>query len=294
MGPFGRVSAAMITPFTDEGALDTYGARKLATHLVDRGGCDALVVNGTTGESPTTSDGEKLDLLRAVVDAVGDRAHVTTGVGSAHTRHSVELAKASEQAGAHGLLVVTPYYSVPTSEGVVHHLATVADATSLPVLLYDIPSRTGAGSELSAESLRQLAEHPRIQGVKDCAHDLWKTSSVIATGNLATYAGCDEEILPLRALGAQGCVSAVANLAGRVVGALLDSFDAGDHAQARAHQQALLGLLEVMRPMPATVAVKALFEVAGLPGGPVRGPLLPAPPPVTSQLVDAFKQTSLD
>ena len=288
-GPFGRVAATMITPFADNGALDLRGAQMLATHLVDRGGCDALVVNSTTGESPTTSDAEKLALLRAVVAAVGDRAFVTTGVGSADTRHTLELASASEQAGAHGLLVVTPYYSVPTQEAIAHHLSTVADATSLPVLLHDTPGRTGTGTALSAHTLRLLAENPRIQGVKDCAHDLLKSGAVMAETGLAYYAGCDEEILPQRSIGAAGCVSVVANLAGRVVCDLLDAFDASDTARATQRHQALLPLVATMRAVPPAVAVKALFQAAGLPSGPVRGPLLPADPELTGALVDAFK-----
>ncbi|MBU7599690.1 4-hydroxy-tetrahydrodipicolinate synthase [Streptomyces sp. P38-E01] len=291
-GPFGRVAAAMITPFTDSGALDEVGAGRLATHLVDRGGCDALVVNGTTGESPTTTDEEKLTLLRAVVEAVGDRATVTAGVGSASTVHTVALARACEQAGADGLLIVTPYYSRPGPEAVAHHLATVADATSLPVLLYDIPSRTGENTALTADTLRTLAEHPRIAGVKDCAHDLLKTGSVLADTGLAYYAGCDEEILPLRAIGAAGCVSTVAGVAGGLVREMLDAFDAGDLDGARKRHHALAPLVGALQSAPGTVTLKAIHRAAGLPGGPVRGPLLPADETLTAELVAAFRQAN--
>ena len=166
--PFGRRAAAMITPFTAGGALDPEGTARLAVHLVDRGGSDALVLNATTGESPTTTDAEKDAVLRAVLEAVGDRASVIAGVGTSDTRHTVALARAAASAGAHGLLVVTPYYSRPTQEGIVRHLETVADATELPVMLYDIPARTGAGTELTADSLRRLAgasADPRSQGL---------------------------------------------------------------------------------------------------------------------------------
>ncbi|MCK1796498.1 4-hydroxy-tetrahydrodipicolinate synthase [Streptomyces sp. XM4193] len=291
-GPFGRVAAAMITPFTDSGALDEAGAARLATHLVDRGGCDALVVNGTTGESPTTTDEEKLSLLRAVVRAVGDRATITAGVGSASTAHTVALARACEQAGADGLLVVTPYYSRPGREAVAHHLATVADATPLPVLLYDIPSRTGEGTALSADTLRTLAEHPRVAGVKDCAHDLLKTGSVLADTGLAYYAGCDEEILPLRAIGAAGCVSTVAGVAGGLVREMLDAFDAGDLDGARKRHHALAPLVRALQSAPGTVTLKAIHRAAGLPGGPVRGPLLAADETLTAELVAAFRQAN--
>ncbi|MBB1260097.1 4-hydroxy-tetrahydrodipicolinate synthase [Streptomyces alkaliterrae] len=290
-GPFGRLAAAMITPFADDGTLDLAGARRLAAHLVDRGGCDALVVNGTTGESVATSDAEKLALLRAVLAEVGDRARVTAGVGSADTRRTVELARASEDAGAHGLLVVTPYYSRPTPEMVAHHLATVADNTALPVLLYDIPERTGVGTALTPETLRRLAEHPKVAGVKDCSHDLLGAGRTIAETGLALYAGSDEEILPLRAIGAAGAVSTVAHVAGPLLREMLDAFDAGNVGTARERHQALLPLLDAMRAVPGTVAVKALYAAAGLPGGPVRGPLLPAGADVVERLVTALRRT---
>ncbi|WP_326599665.1 4-hydroxy-tetrahydrodipicolinate synthase [Streptomyces sp. NBC_01803] len=289
-GPFGRCAAAMITPFAEDGSLDLPGTQRLAAHLVDRGSCDALVVNGTTGESPTTTDTEKAAVVRAVVEAVGDRASVVAGVGTADTRHTVALARAAETAGAHGLLVVTPYYSRPTQEAIVHHLRTVADGTGLPVMLYDIPARTGTGTALTADSLRLLAGHERIVAVKDCAFDPLKSGLVMADTGLAYYSGSEETNLPLLALGAAGCVSTVANVAGHQVRAALDAFAAGDHGTAARRNAALLPLVNaVMGEVPGTVAVKALFRAAGLPGGPVRGPLLPAGEELTGRLVDALK-----
>src|SRR6476661_1373176 len=141
--PFGRLLTAMVTPFTADGSLDVDGAARLATYLVDEQGNDGLVINGTTGESPTTTDTEKETLIRAVVDAVGDRAHIVAGVGTNDTRHTVELAHAAQKAGAHGLLVVTPYYNKPPQSGVARHFLTVADATDLPIIVYDIPHRAG-------------------------------------------------------------------------------------------------------------------------------------------------------
>src|SRR4051812_47037553 len=140
--PFGRVLTAMVTPFTADGALDLDGAQRLARHLVDAGN-DGLIVNGTTGESPTTSDAEKDRLVRAGVEAVGDTAHVVAGVGTNDTAHSVALARQAESAGAHGLLTVTPYYNKPPQEGLYRHFTAIADATGLPVMLYDIPARSG-------------------------------------------------------------------------------------------------------------------------------------------------------
>ncbi|WP_030988484.1 4-hydroxy-tetrahydrodipicolinate synthase [Streptomyces sp. NRRL S-1813] len=289
--PFGRTAIAMITPFTADGELDTDGAQRLATHLVDDGGCDALVLSGTTGESPTTSDAEKEALVRAVVEAVGDRARITAGVGTSDTRHSVALARNAERAGAHCLLVVTPYYSRPAQEAVAHHLRTVADATGLPVMLYDIPGRTGTA--LTAGTLLRLAAHPRIAGVKDCAYDPLKSAKVLASTGLAYYAGCDEQILPLRALGGSGCVSTAGNAAPRAVRAVLDAFEAGDTAEAARRQLALLPLIEAVTggEHPGTVTAKALLNHLGLPAGPVRGPLLAADAQLTSRLADALRTT---
>ncbi|MFI9079441.1 4-hydroxy-tetrahydrodipicolinate synthase [Streptomyces sioyaensis] len=291
VSPFGRIATAMITPFTADGELDTDGAQQLATHLVDDGGCDALVLSGTTGEAPTTSDAEKEALLRAVVEAVGDRARITAGVGTSDTRHSVALARSAERAGAHGLLVVTPYYSRPTQEAVTQHLRTVADATGLPVMLYDIPGRTGTA--LSAATLLRLAAHPRIAAVKDCGNDLLKSAKVLAATGLAYYAGCDEQILPLRALGGAGCISTAANAAPRAVCAVLDAYDAGNTSEAARRQLALVPLIEAVTgtETPGTVTAKALLNHLGLPAGPVRGPLLAADAPLTSRLVDALRTT---
>src|SRR5215207_4966373 len=161
--PFGRLLTAMVTPFTDDGSLDLDGAVRLAAHLVDEQGNDALVVNGTTGESPTTTEAEKERLIRTVVEAVGDRAKVVAGVGTNDTRHTIELAAAAEKAGAHGLLVVTPYYNKPPQAGLLRHFTAVADATGLPILVYDIPHRTGVA--VATETLVRLAEHERIVGV---------------------------------------------------------------------------------------------------------------------------------
>src|SRR5438067_4903224 len=164
-GPFGRMLTAMITPFAADGALDAEGAARLATYLVDEMRNDGLIISGTTGESPTTTDAEKDRLLRAVIEAVGDRAVIVAGAGTNDTAHSIELARQAERAGADGLLLVTPYYNKPPQSGLVAHFRAVADATGLPVLLYDIPGRTGPA--IAVESLLQLADHPRIVAVKD-------------------------------------------------------------------------------------------------------------------------------
>ncbi|MEU5640414.1 4-hydroxy-tetrahydrodipicolinate synthase [Streptomyces milbemycinicus] len=292
LGPFGRTAAAMITPFDEDGALDLDGAQRLATHLVDRGGCDGIVVSGTTGESPTTSDTEKEALLRAVVEAVGDRARITAGVGTSDTRHTVELARAAEKAGAHGLLVVTPYYSRPPQEAVAQHFRTVTDAVGLPVMLYDIPARTG--TELATDTLLRLAEHPRITAVKDSAYNLLKAARVMAATGLAYFSGCDELNLPLRAIGGAGYVSVVANVAGQQVRAVLDAHDAGDPGEAARRHLALTPLIERMMAAgtPGVATAKALLDALGLPAGPVRAPLLPAGQELTDELLAAYGEVA--
>ncbi|MEU5429489.1 4-hydroxy-tetrahydrodipicolinate synthase [Streptomyces olivoreticuli] len=287
--PFGRTVCAMVTPFTPEGELDLDGAQRLAAHLVESGGCDGLVLNGTTGESPTTSDEEKSALVRAVSEAVGDRARITAGVGSADTRHTVALARAAEAAGAHGVLAVTPYYSRPPQEDIAEHFRTVADAVGVPVMLYDIPGRTG--TRIEADTMLRLAEHPRIAGVKDCAYDLLGSSKVIAGSGLAYYSGVEELNLPLRAVGAVGYVSTVANVAGPAVAAVLDAFDRGATAEATRHHQRVLPLVELMmaRGLPGTVTAKALLNALALPGGPVRAPLRAAGAERVRELLTAHR-----
>src|SRR5690606_1024003 len=201
--PFGRVLTAMVTPFTADGALDLDGAQRLATHLVDAGN-DGLIVNGTTGESPTTSDAEQADLVRAVVEAGGDRRPVVARVGTNDPRHSTELARSAERAGAHGLLVVTPYYNKPPQEGLYRHFTAVADAAELPVMLYDIPGRSGV--PINTETIVRLAQHDRIVAVKDAKGDLFGASQVMNATDLAFYSGDDLLNLAWLSLGAAGFV----------------------------------------------------------------------------------------
>ncbi|MFJ8035099.1 4-hydroxy-tetrahydrodipicolinate synthase [Streptomyces sp. NPDC096032] len=273
--PFGRTLCAMVTPFTEDGALDPDGAGRLAARLVAQG-CDGLVLSGTTGESPTTSDAEKAELITAVRAAVGDRVALVAGVGTSDTRHTAELAVAAEKAGADGVLVVTPYYSRPPQEAVAAHFLEVADASGLPVMLYDIPGRTG--TRIEPDTLIRLAEHPRIVAVKDCSYDFLGTQKVLARTELAYYAGCDEHVLALYAVGAAGCVSTVANAVPGHFAAILDAFDAGDTARATRLQLAAIPLIEAMMGagLPGTVTAKALLARLGLPAGPPRAPLRPA------------------
>jgi 4-hydroxy-tetrahydrodipicolinate synthase len=274
--PFGRVLTAMVTPFTREGSLDTERAAALAERLVDLGN-DGLVISGTTGESPTTTDAEKDALLRAVVEAVGDRAKVVAGVGTYDTAHTVESARAAEKAGAAGLLVVTPYYSRPPQAGLVAHFTTVADATDLPVMLYDIPVR--AGVALETETLLKLAEHPRIVANKDAKADLFAAQRVLAATDLAYYSGDDALNLPLLSVGACGFVSVTGHLIANRHAALIEAFEAGEVDKAREINEGTVPVtVGVMTRTQGAIMVKAALDLLGFPVGPVRLPLVDATP----------------
>ncbi|MCX5047310.1 MULTISPECIES: 4-hydroxy-tetrahydrodipicolinate synthase [unclassified Streptomyces] len=287
--PFGRALCAMITPFSEGGALDPDGAQRLADHLVSRG-CDGLVLSGTTGESPTTTDAEKATLVEAVREAVGDRASVVAGVGTFDTRHTVELAREAEKAGADGLLVVSPYYSKPPQEALEAHFLAVADAVGLPVTLYDIPGRTG--TRIEPDTIIRLAEHPRIVAVKDCSYDFLAAQKVLARTDLAYYAGCDEHNLALYAVGGAGYISTVANVVPEQLRAVLDAFEAGDTPVSARLQQRATPLIESMMSsgLPGSVTAKALLGALGLPAGPVRAPLLPAGREAVEGLLAAYEE----
>ncbi|MDB1089735.1 4-hydroxy-tetrahydrodipicolinate synthase [Streptomyces sp. ACA25] len=269
--PFGRVLTAMVTPFTADGSLDLDGAQRLAVHLVDAGN-DGLIINGTTGESPTTSDAEKADLVRAVAEAVGDRAHIVAGAGTNDTRHSLQLARAAEEAGAHGLLAVTPYYSKPPQEGLFQHFTAIADATDLPVMLYDIPGRSGV--PINTETMVRLADHPRIVANKDAKGDLGRAGWAIATTGLAWYSGDDMLNLPLLSVGAVGFVSVVGHVVTPELRALVDAYTSGDVAKATEIHQKLLPVFTGMFRTQGVITSKAALGFQGLPGGPLRLPLV--------------------
>ncbi|WBB81849.1 4-hydroxy-tetrahydrodipicolinate synthase [Micromonospora sp. WMMD882] len=269
--PFGRLITAMVTPFTADGALDLDGAARLAAHLVDAQRNDALVVNGTTGESPTTTDAEKETLIRVVAETVGDRAQVVAGVGTNDTRHTIELAAAAEKAGAHGLLVVTPYYNKPPQRGLLRHFTAVADATGLPVMLYDVPHRSAV--PIDTETLVAAAEHDRIVALKDAKGDLTATSWVTSRCDLALYCGDDPLTLPTLAVGGVGLVGTSTHFTGALAKQMIEAYDAGDTAAALALHHRLLPLFAGVFRAPGTILVKAGLAASGLPAGPVRSPL---------------------
>lgn len=286
--PFGQVLTAMVTPFDANGKLDLDGAQRLAAHLVDLGN-DGLVVSGTTGESPTTSDTEKVELVRAVVDAVGDRATVVASVGTYDTAHSVHLAREAEQAGAHGLLVVTPYYSRPPQAGLVAHFTAVANASGLPNMLYDIPPRSVVPIEV--DTLRRLAEHPRIVAVKDAKGDLLAGSQVIANTDLAYYSGDDALNLPWLSIGGVGFVSVIGHVVAGRLRRMLDTYENGDVVTARTVHRGLLPVYRAMGRVGGVIFVKAALRLRGQDAGDPRLPLPPATPEqvrlIASDLGDA-------
>lgn len=219
----------MVTPMTPDGAVDLAAAARLAKRLVDDGN-DGLVLSGTTGESPTTHAPEKQDLVRVVVDAVGDRAAVLAGAGSNDTDHALRMAVQAAEAGADGLLVVSPYYSRPSQDGLYRHFAAVADATDLPVMLYDVPGRTGV--RIGAETYARIAAHERVVATKDATGDVYAAAKLAAATGLAFYSGDDGLLLPFLAHGAAGVVSVSAHAVGRQFAEVVRRFDAGDHAGA--------------------------------------------------------------
>jgi 4-hydroxy-tetrahydrodipicolinate synthase len=237
-------------------------------------GNDGLVISGTTGESPTTTDAEKELILRAAVDAVGDRAHIVAGVGTYDTRHTIELARAAEKAGASGLLVVTPYYNKPPQSGLIAHFTAVANAVETPVMLYDIPHR--AGIAIATETLVRLAEHPRIVGVKDAKGDIVATSWVTARSDLAIYSGEDALTLPLLSIGAVGVVGTSTHFTGVRTKELIEAFEAGRVTQALSLHRSLLPLYTGIFKTQGAILVKAGLNAIGLPAGPMRSPLVDA------------------
>lgn len=272
--PFGVMLTAMITPFQADGSLDLDGAQRLATHLVDGLQHDGLVINGTTGESATKSDEEDLAVLRAVIEAVGDRATIIAGVGTNDTRHSIEAARAAARVGAHGVMAVTPYYNRPPQEGLVRHFTAIADATDLPMITYDIPKRTGTAIEL--DTLQRLAEHPRIVANKDAKGDLDFAQWGMATTDLAWYSGDDILNLPLLSVGAVGMISVVGHLVGDRLKAMAAALAAGQPDEAARINAALLDVYTGIFRTQGVILTKAALEMQGLPAGPVRLPLVDA------------------
>jgi 4-hydroxy-tetrahydrodipicolinate synthase len=290
--PFGRVLTAMVTAFHDDGTLDLDGTARVAEHLADHGH-DGVVVSGTTGESPTTSVEEDGQVLRAVLEAVGDRLTVVAGVGTNDTAHSVELATQAERLGAHGVLLVTPYYSKPTPAGVAAHFEAVASASDLPVMLYDIPGRTGV--TIAAETYRRVAEHRRIVAVKDAVGDLARGVRIMAETGLAFYSGDDVLNLGWLTHGGCGVVSVVGHVAGDRYASMVAAVDRGDLDQALTIYRDLVPVVDaVMTTAQGAMTAKAAMELLGvLPGRQVRLPLVPADDELVAHLREVLDRAGL-
>lgn len=294
---FGELLTAMITPFTPDGALDIEGARTLARHLVDHGS-DGLVVCGTTGESPTLSHDEKMALFEAVLDEVEERATVIAGTGSYDTAESIELTKEAGALGVDACLTVTPYYSKPPQNGLVAHFTAIADASSVPLMLYDIPGRTGR--RIEPATLLQLAEHANIVAVKDAIGDAAETARVRreldANGydGFEIYSGDDVLLLPHIAAGATGIVSVCSHLVGPQIKQIFEAWRDGKVEEARRIYLELQGLFSTIMTLTASpIPVKAAVGMLGLPAGPPRLPLVEATPDEQAAIRSALEVAGL-
>jgi 4-hydroxy-tetrahydrodipicolinate synthase len=276
----------------EDGGLDLEGAQRLARHLVDHGH-DGLVVSGTTGESATTTDAEKVALLKAVLEAVGDQARVVAGAGTNDTAHSVELARSMEAAGAHGILAVAPYYNKPPQAGIVAHFEAIADATGLPMMVYDIPGRTGVAIE--TETHVRLARHPRIVAVKDAKGDLFAATEVMSRTDLLWFSGDDVLNLAHLTQGATGVVSVVGHVAGDLYAEMVACVDKGDLARAvELHRQVVPAVKAIMTVTQGAIMAKAALKELGVIGSAaVRLPLVDATPDQVAIVRDGLSRTGL-
>ena len=285
--PFGRLLTAMVTPFNNDLSIDWVGVEKLAAHLI-ASGHDGIVVNGTTGEAPTTSDEEKVEIIKRVKAVVGKDKYVVAGAGNNETSHSVEQAKMAAAAGADGLLVVTPYYNKPPQAGIAAHFTAMAEATDLGVMLYDIPGRTGA--QIEPDTIVKLAEHPKIVALKDAKGDVASTSWVIKRSAIPVYSGDDILNLPLLSVGAVGFVSVCGHTVGKQLREMLDAWFGGNPSRAtELHQQLLPVYTGTVRTQGA-ILTKAALTLLGLPGGVVRLPLVNATSAQIEQLREDLRQ----
>ncbi|CAM2865801.1 4-hydroxy-tetrahydrodipicolinate synthase [Cutibacterium acnes] len=273
---FGRLLTAMVTPMTFDGAVDLRRTGELAHKLVEEQNNDGIVVNGTTGESPTTTDSEKAEIVKAVVEAVGSDATVVAGVGTNDTAHTIELARQATEAGADGLLVVTPYYSKPSQAGIMEHFTAVADATDLPIMLYDIPGRTG--TPIETRTLIELADHPRIVAVKDAKGLVVESATVMANTTLAYYSGDDAITPALLSVGGVGLVGTSTHFTGRRMHEVIDAYVDGRIDEALSTYREILPVLTGVFAAQGATMVKAGLAHQGFTVGKVRPPqTMPTP-----------------
>lgn len=270
---FGQVLVAMVTPMTAEGEVDWDATEKHVDYIVSSG-ADGIVVTGTTGETSTLTDAEKIKLVKVSKSVAGSRAKIITGGGSNETAHAIQLYKASEKAGADGVMIVTPYYNKPTQAGVLTHFRLIADSTDLPVILYDIPGR--AGIAISYDTFHRAAKHPNIVAVKDAKGDLAQASRLLNETGLLYFSGDDSNVLPHLSIGATGLIGVTANIAPLAYRELVDATNRNDfHAALSVHNSLEPLQRAVMTHVPGTVAAKYVLHGLGLIGSPrVRLPLV--------------------
>jgi 4-hydroxy-tetrahydrodipicolinate synthase len=275
---FGRLITAMVTPFDDRGQINWDETSRLIDYLIHEQKSDSLVIGGTTGESPTLSDEEKLELFRFAVDRAGDRCKIIAGTGCNNTAHSIHLSQETEKLGVDGLLLVVPYYNKPSQEGMFRHFEAIANSTKLPIILYNVPSRTM--SSLSVKTTLRLADIPNIVGTKECAS--LEHVTMIATSapeHFKVYSGDDSSTLPALAVGAYGIISVAAHIVGSTMKEMIDAFIDGDMRKATLLHQQLFpifkGLFECPDPLPNPAAVKYALQLMGHNVGDPRLPILP-------------------
>jgi 4-hydroxy-tetrahydrodipicolinate synthase len=270
---FGQVLVALVTPMTAEGEVDWVSTERHLDYVISNG-ADGVVVTGTTGETSTLTDAEKIKLVEVGKSVSAGRAKIITGGGSNETAHAIQLYKASEKAGADGVMIVTPYYNKPTQSGILTHFRLIADATDLPVILYDIPGRTGVA--IAYETFHRAAKHPNIVAVKDARGDLAQASRILTETDLLYFSGDDSNVLPHLAIGATGLIGVTANVAPRAYRELVDATNRNDFHSALGVHNALDPLQRaLMTHVPGTVAAKYVLHGLGLIASPrVRLPLV--------------------
>lgn len=271
--PFGQVLVALVTPFTADGEVDWSDVEKHIDDVINAG-CDGIVISGTTGETSTLTDPEKLRLIEVAKDVAGSRAKIIQAGGSNETAHAMQLYKASEKAGADGVMIVTPYYNKPTQAGVLTHFRMIADSTDLPVILYDIPGRTGI--PITYETILRAAKHPNIIAIKDAKGNFAEVSRVLNNTGLLYFSGDDTNVLPHLSIGATGLIGVTANITAAPYRTMVDAVNAGDLATATAAHQNLEPLVRAtMTHVPGTVAAKYIMHGLGRIRSPrVRLPLV--------------------
>lgn len=289
MKDFGRLLTAMITPFHADGSVNYEGAAELARYLIDNGS-DGLVVGGSTGEAATMTAEEKLKLFEVVLDAVGDRATIIAGTGSNDTMASVRFTQAAEKVGVHGALVVGPYYNKPTQEGFYQHFKTIAESTSLPIMLYNVPGRTA--SNVAPETVAHLAQIPNIVAIKEASGNVEQATEIvrITPPDFKVYSGDDALTLPILAVGGCGIISVAGHVVGNRIQAMIGAFLDGDMKKAQEINLSLLPVFKSMFVVTNPIPVKTAVGLMGLPAGAFRLPLTPADDAVVAKLKEILAQ----